>query len=298
MKHPLRRVIAVGSAAAIAAMVVVPLASSTATAAVKPHGFNKAVAAKFILRMDRMRLTKSGHAGAIKGQTFYTSTNWSGYAETGGTYSAVSSTWKEPKITCSSSTKEANKLQLAAFWIGIDGFSDSTVEQDGTIEECKGSEYLGAADWWEFYPYNDVDIQNPVAQGDSITSAVSLDAATGYYTLSVSDKQDPSANFSASESCVVLYGSACSNSSAEWIAEAPCCNGSYEYDLAKWSPDIEFTKASVSGSAGTGTISSYASGADEDYIWMKGDKSHKFIAEVTATNLKGTSFEDMWKGYH
>src|ERR1700691_4708721 len=55
-----------------------------------------------------------------KGLTDVVSTNWSGYADTGSGFSKVSSTWTEPTPSCSGRTEE-----LAAFWVGIDGYTSS-----------------------------------------------------------------------------------------------------------------------------------------------------------------------------
>src|ERR1700678_2931249 len=60
------------------------------------------------------------------------STNWAGYADTAGTYTTVSASWTQPAGTCSSGDT------YAAFWIGIDGYSSSTVEQTGTELDCIG----------------------------------------------------------------------------------------------------------------------------------------------------------------
>jgi hypothetical protein len=54
------------------------------------------------------------------------STNWAGYADTAGTYTSVSASWTQPTATCSSGGD-----QYAAFWIGLDGYTSSTVEQTG-----------------------------------------------------------------------------------------------------------------------------------------------------------------------
>ena len=70
---------------------------------------------------------------AISGLNQVQSTNWSGYANdnsSGNTYSAVSAKWTEPTGTCTSTTS------LAAFWVGIDGYTSDSVEQDGTLIEC------------------------------------------------------------------------------------------------------------------------------------------------------------------
>jgi hypothetical protein len=293
MKHPIRRLVAFGGAAAMAAAITVPLASGTATASAKvPAGFNKAVAVKFIRSGDKMRLARGGaHATAIKGVPGYYSYNWSGYAETGGTYSKVSGSWVEPAITCDASDAG---YQIAAFWVGIDGDGSSTVEQDGTIEECYQGSYLGAADWWETYPTDSVQVVYGVTTGDHISASVAF--AHGVYTMSVKDTTASANSFSQKQYCGLP--STCTNASAEWIGEAPCCNGSYEYDLAKWSPYIKFTAAKVTGSSGSGTISTYAGGADESFLEMLGDQTNAPIADVTATNGAGNEFRDYWYGYN
>jgi hypothetical protein len=280
----------------MAAALTVPLAAGTATASAKaPHGFNKAVAAKFILRNDRMRPAARGaHVRAnIAGVPGYGSSNWSGYAEGiagGGTYSKVSGSWVEPSITCDGSD---SGWQLAAFWVGIDGANDGTVEQDGTIEECYQGIYEGAADWWEMYPANSVQFELGVTAGAKISASVSINRA-GKYVLSVKDP-DNDASFHTTQKCT---DGPCNNASAEWIGEAPCCNGSYVYDLAQWSPYWKVTAAKVTGSDGSGTISSYDGGAQEGFIEMFGDQTGNPTADVTATNHTGTSFRDYWLGYN
>ena len=69
-------------------------------------------------------------ASAIEGTAAASSFNWSGYADvskTANTFTNVSGQWKTPKVRC---TKED---QLTSEWVGIDGYNNGTVEQDGTI---------------------------------------------------------------------------------------------------------------------------------------------------------------------
>ena len=61
-----------------------------------------------------------------------TSTNWAGYAVTGGRYTKVTSTWVQPAVTC-------NGTAYSSFWVGIDGDTSGTVEQTGTEADCNGS---------------------------------------------------------------------------------------------------------------------------------------------------------------
>src|ERR1700744_191095 len=67
-----------------------------------------------------------------------TSTNWSGYAvatslktPAAGAVSDVSGKWVVPTVACparSTTTYSSN-------WVGIDGYSDNTVEQTGTEQD-------------------------------------------------------------------------------------------------------------------------------------------------------------------
>jgi hypothetical protein len=282
MKHPLRRFFAFGAATAIGAVVTVPLSSTVAMTPSVPHGFNKAMALKFIRTMDTMHLAGGVHPNTVSSQAGYESENWSGYADLDATFSAVSGNWVEPAVSCDASD---SGYQFATFWVGIDGFSDHTVEQDGTLEECYQGTYEGAADWWEMYP-GPTMIMNNISTGDHITASVSMSA--GDYVLSVTDP-DGDAGFTKTKPC----GSAvCHNSSAEWIAEAPCCSGGgYFYDLAHFKP-IRFTQASVTGDTGTGTISQY----QYDDIDMYGDRTGDLIAKVSSLGTQGNSFKDSWYG--
>lgn len=149
------------------------------------------------------------HAAKIKGLTQVQSSNWSGYADTSTTFSTVTASWTEPSASCSGRT-----TQLAAFWVGIDGYSSSSVEQDGTLIECyKGTAYQYT--WWEMYPTNDIQVVgSTLAAGDHIASSVVRSGTS--YTLKVTDSTHSADSFSTTQTC-----SSCANSSAEWIAEAP-----------------------------------------------------------------------------
>src|SRR4051812_28714858 len=55
------------------------------------------------------------------------STNWTGYADHSRTYKVVRATWRQPRVTCGATDA------IAAFWVGLDGYRSSTVEQDGSL---------------------------------------------------------------------------------------------------------------------------------------------------------------------
>ena len=54
--------------------------------------------------------------------------------------------------------------QYASFWVGLDGFTSSSVEQTGTDSDCSGRtpDYYG---WYEMFPADPVNFTNPVSPG-------------------------------------------------------------------------------------------------------------------------------------
>jgi hypothetical protein len=222
------------------------------------------------------RVGVTSPAGKPKGLTNVQSTNWSGYADTGSSFSKVSASWTEPSATCSSSSE-----QLAAFWVGIDGYSSSSVEQDGTLIEC----YQRVAyqyTWWEMYPTNAIQVVGQtLAAGDAITSTVTRSGTN--YTLTVTDSTHTANSFTKTETC-----SSCANTSAEWIAEAPSSSSSV-YPLAdfrSWTA----SNASVTEGSTSGTISSFT----DDEITMI-DSSGQTKALPGSLNSSGNSFPVTWE---
>jgi Peptidase A4 family len=211
----------------------------------------------------------------LKGLTNVESTNWSGYADTGSSLSNVSASWTEPSATCGRSE------QLAAFWVGIDGYSSDSVEQDGTLIECYGGTAYQYT-WWEMYPTNDIQVVGEtLAAGDAITSAVTRSGTS--YTLTVTDSTNPADSFTETESC-----SSCANTSAEWIAEAPSSSTSV-YPLAdfrSWTA----SNASVTEGSTSGVISSFT----DDEITMV-DSAGRTKALPGSLNSSGNSFSVSWE---
>jgi hypothetical protein len=286
----IRRLVALGGAAVVVAGVCLPLATAEAGAVTaSTPKFNNSAALSFIrasLRDVKVGSPIHGVHEALSGEikaAAVTSSNWSGYAALSSgskTYTAVHGQWKQPKVTCPT---DVSGYSLAAFWVGIDGFSDQTVEQDGTIAECSGSTLLGYADWWEMYPTNAVNIVNGVSAGDTIIASV-VDSG-GNYTLKVTDKTNSADTFSTTQTCGTT---ACDNSSAEWIGEAPCCVGSSVYPLAKFT-EWRVINAHATSGGKSGSISKYS----HDSITME-DSSSTVMAKPTALTKKGTSFGLVW----
>jgi hypothetical protein len=214
--------------------------------------------------------------GKLKGLTDVTSTNWAGYADTGSSFSKVSASWTEPSATCSGSSE-----QLAAFWVGIDGYSSSSVEQDGTIIECDRGQ-LFQFTWWEMYPTNAIQVVGEtLAAGDKITSTVTRSGTS--YTLTVTDATHTANSFTKTETC-----SNCANTSAEWIAEAPSSGSSIVplADFGSWTA----SNASVTEGSTAGTISSFT----DDQLTMI-DSSNRTKALPGSLSSGGNSFPVTWE---
>jgi hypothetical protein len=268
--------------AGVAASASVPAAHKANTSiSAERYASAKATAVAFVKTLKIGFHSKThpvvGHASSqIKGLTQVTSTNWSGYADTGSGFSSVSATWNEPTPSCS-----GRSTALAAFWVGIDGYASSSVEQDGTLIECSGGSTFQFS-WWEIYPVNSVQVVGEsVAAGDAITATVTRTGTS--FKLSVTDSTHTANSFSTTQTY-----SAAADSSAEWIAEAPSGSSGVE-PLAKFSA---WTSANSNVSAGStsGTISSFT----DDEITMD-TSSGATEAQPSALNSAGNSFSVTWE---
>jgi hypothetical protein len=150
------------------------------------------------------------------------SADWAGYVAKGSKFSFATGSWVVPKLDC---TKTPN--DYSDFWVGIDGYSNPTVEQIGTAANCGGKngttpQYYA---WYEFYLPPGVPrvvIQSvPVKAGDVIGAYVRyLVGANGpYWTVWIEDTTT-----GKTYSKEVPYNSQQKRAFAEWIAERPCCN--------------------------------------------------------------------------
>jgi hypothetical protein len=256
--------------------------ASTARASVTPAPASARAAA--VARQALRHLAIGQHAAdhqvsspslRVKGLSQVQSTNWSGYADTGSGFSTVTGSWAEPSVSCTSQTS------LAAFWVGIDGYSSSSVEQDGTLAECyERTAYYYT--WWEMYPSNAIQVVGQTLRaGDSITASVVRSGTS--YTLKVTDSSRSADSFSTKQTC-----SGCANSSAEWIAEAPS-GSSGVYPLSDFHSWTE-SGSTVSAGSTSGVISSFS----DDEITMT-DSSGATKALPGALNGSGNGFAVTWE---
>jgi Peptidase A4 family len=201
-------------------------------------------------------------ATLTRGKANPRSTNWAGYAVTGGAYTSVASNWVEPKVTCTANG-------IVGFWIGLDGWGSTSVEQDGTGVDCSSGSPQQFA-WWETYPENSIQVYDaPVAAGDRMSSEVASEG-NGQYVMALTDW---TANWSERN---VVSAPTAQNASAEIVAEA-VTNG----DSITALPDfgaISFTGSAING----GSLQSAAAKA----IDMT-DLSDNLIASTAAADQSG-----------
>ncbi len=255
-------------------------AAGASTAATAPSARAAAIARTAIEHLAIGRHSSdqrvAGHSSKVRGLTQVESTNWSGYADTGSGFSKVTGSWTEPTGVSSG----RRTTSLAAFWVGIDGYSSDTVEQDGTlIESYEGTVYY--YDWWEIYPENDVQVVANVDPGDQITASVTRSGDS--YTLAVTDSTHPADSFSTTQT----YSGA-ADSSAEWIAEAPS-GSSGVYPLTDFGT-VSFSGATVTEGSTSGVISSFT----DDEITMV-TSSGAVEAQPGALNSSGNGFSVTWE---
>ena len=246
--------------------------SSASSAATYAHALAAARAAIRHLSIGQHATDHAvGHSSRSRGLTQVQSTNWAGYADTSSTFSTVTGSWSEPAVTCGSRGTDA------VFWVGIDGFTSGSVEQDGTFAECSGGNAFYFT-WWEMFPTNAIQVVgSSVVPGDSITSSVVRSGTS--YTLKVTDSTHPANSFSTTQSC-----SACANSSAEWIAEAPS-SGNRILPLANFG-----TWTQPGATVNSGVISSFP---DDELTMVNSSGAVK--AQPGPLNGSGNGFSVTWK---
>jgi hypothetical protein len=218
---------------------------------VRPGGAVHAFRPGGVMRRPSGALSR---ARGIKNQA--QSTNWSGYAVTGGSgaFSSVSSTWTEPAASCSGSG-----AQYAAFWVGLDGYNSGSVEQTGTDSDCSGSspDYYG---WYEMYPAAPVYFSNPIAPGDQISASVTF-SGTETYTLVLTDSTQ------GWTQTITQNESGLARSSAEVITEAPSSESGVlplaDFGTINYGSSSD-NSASMAGQSPTSIIMVDSSGQQED----------------------------------
>ncbi len=290
-KRRLAGVVAALLGIAVAGVLAADPVPSGAPGAAHPDASTVARArAAFLKKMSSHRpFIRSGAAAPAPagGATSVPSANWSGYADVEGgsnTVSSVSGEWVIPAVQCPGGAYQYQDA-FDAQWVGIDGFTDQTVEQHGTAAQCfEGVLYYYV--WYEMYPAgtveegtqacinNNVDCPEP---GDRVSASVTVTPA-GNYTLSLTDFTHPAESFTVTASCAP---STCLDSSAEWIMERPALGTPFG---AQITPLVNFSQAgfyngTLTSGGKTTEIEDFKDGGVYD-IPMVDDSDSYFLACV------------------
>jgi len=205
----------------------------------------------------------------VGGHTIAYSTNWSGYAVTGGTFTTASASWVQSPITCSGGDGQTDMSP----WIGIDGYRTSTVEQTGSSGDCNNGtpDYYA---WYEMYPRGTIMIHHTVMPGDHFTATVTHAGGTSY-TLTLADITEGWTN-------MVTKSIKAQDSSAEAVMEMAARH------LTQFSPD-KFTAFTVDGKPiGSYTDSPYK--IERMEIRVKGT-----VCDSTSSLGAGANFKVTWR---
>ena len=185
---------------------------------------------------------------AILGVGYELSSNWSGYVATGGIYDFIRASWTVPAVSC---TAGANSY--SSQWVGLDGVSDETVEQDGTYSDCDGATPVYGA-WYEMVgddsvnngEQTDVPVGDAVHPGDSITATVAVSGGDSWL-LTI---DDTTRSWIFNEP---ITWSGAQQTSAEWIVERPTlCDESGDCALAPLADFDATTFTNATADAGGG----------------------------------------------
>lgn len=152
-----------------------------------------------------------GHGGGGGVASGWASSNWSGYAVTGGPYTSVTGTWIVPAVAPS------RRSTYSSSWVGIDGFSDSSLIQTGTEQDFVNGAARYYA-WWEILPAPETVITALAVYPGDLMRASIAEGSSGSWTIAITDA-------TRGESFTTTQSYSGPRSSAEWIEEAPTVGG-------------------------------------------------------------------------
>lgn len=189
-----------------------------------------------------------GLAPAARADTI-TSSNWAGYAAHGAgvRFRQVSASWREPRLTCSSSSRAYSSI-----WVGLGGYATSSnaLEQVGTEADCSASGQTLTSVWYELVPSASRSIPMNVWPGDLVAAVVRVSGNTVTVTIADATRGEFFSRTMRAGSVDV--------SSAEWIVEAPsdCVASCSRLPLANFG-QVPFSRArAITASGRSGRISS------------------------------------------
>ncbi len=209
-----------------------------------------------------------------------TSTNWSGYATLtnlahpqSNAVSDVKGSWVVPAVTCSATNT------YSSAWVGIDGYSDNTVEQTGTEHDCIGGAPSYYA-WYEMYPKFAFKVSLAVHAGDTINAEVKYISGNKFQLTLV--------NATTGRTFTTIQSARASRQSAEWVMEAPWSGG--VLPLANFGT-VNFTNSQATINGITGGINNPL-WQNDPITMVNGSNNPK--ATPSSLSPDGSSFSVQW----
>ncbi|HET9016740.1 MAG TPA: G1 family glutamic endopeptidase [Thermomicrobiaceae bacterium] len=166
------------------------------------------------------------------------SENWAGYAATGGTFTSVSGSWTVPQVSATGSTG------ADATWVGIGGVVSTDLIQAGTDASVQGGQVTYAA-WLETLPQAQQIVPLAVNAGDTVSVSIAQQAS-GLWQITIH-------NDTTGKSYQTSLSYASTNSSAEWVEEAPAVGSNILMPLDNFGK-VTITGASTVENGKTQTI--------------------------------------------
>jgi hypothetical protein len=233
-------------------------------------------------QVGRMVRAPGATAQTVRGTTKVDTLNWSGYAQStkkDGTFTAVKDFWTVPTVN----TKPAGD-QYSSDWVGIDGFSNSKLVQDGTeADNLGGTAHYDA--WTEILPASEVVIPGLTIKPGNKMEGLVEETKAGTWQMTVFDLTT-----GKSGGRTVKYSTP--GRSVEAIHERPEVDGSFA-TLAS-TGNVTFNPGSLSTAApGTQTwkpLLKVATGATLNEIFMVNNNDTAVIASPSAPSANGEAF--------
>jgi len=212
--------------------------------------------------------------------------NWSGYADVACRTCAiryVATSFTVPSVNCTKSPDGS----FAGIFAGLDGITSQTVEQIGVEAGCSGGTASYAA-FYEMFPNPPVSFSG-ISPGDAISLGVYFNSATHHWQLALTDVTT-GGTIATAQACP--SGSACRNSSAEVIAEAPSSSPSTILPLVDFGQlnHVAIAVTSLNGTRGAMTSNGLWT---TDSITMV-SSAGKTLAQPGPV-YGGQAFQDTWK---
>jgi len=240
------------------------------------------------------------HAG-LENMTYY-SGNWSGYvdiAHAGKAFSYAATTFTIPvqsaamKAQCNSASQfDSSGQSDASYWVGLDGWTNGTVEQTGVDSQCywTGTKWVDAPyAWYEMYPAKPVALSG-VNPGDKIAVSVTYKGSQHWLLV----LKDLTNHRGFSVTAALPSGNTGHNSSAEVITETPGGGPPGGVFTASFGR-VSYVSTAVKSGSVTGRMvsSSYWSGGN--VIEERGASGGDLTSVQSALGSGGSAFTSTWK---